>query len=218
MWGFLCRRQCLVPTWRGWLALLAAAAVLVVLAVQGAYSFLAVTEPVPGGTLVVEGWAPDYALAEALAELRRNPYLDLFVTGGPLERGAPLSEYKTYAELGAATLARMGASTNAIQPVPAPLVRQDRTYTSAVALKHWLREHGTAVTNFNVISVGPHARRTRLLYQKALGGRVNVGIIAVADRDYDASRWWTSSLGVRAVTGEWVAYGYARLWFRPPEE
>src|SRR5437016_1043264 len=117
---FFQRRECLLPTWRGWLVLLFAGATLIVLSIRRAYSFLAVNDPVYNGALVVEGWLPDYALQQAITEFRRDHYRKILVTGGPLEHGAPLSEYRTFAELGAATLLRLGADTNAVQAVPAP--------------------------------------------------------------------------------------------------
>jgi hypothetical protein len=211
--GFLQRRECLLPTWRGWLVLLFAGLALIVFSVRGAYSFLAVNDPVYNGGLVVEGWLPDYALQQAITEFRRDHYSKVFVTGGPLEHGAPLSEYGTFAELGAAALLRLGLNTNAVQAVPAPKVRIDRTYASAVALKNWLDQHGATETNFNLISLGPHSRRSRLLFEKALGSSYRVGVTAVEDEEYDARRWWGSSAGVRTMIDEMIAYWYARLAF-----
>jgi hypothetical protein len=216
--GLFCRRQCLVPTWRGWLALLIAAAAGFVVAVRTVQPFLAVNAPVTGGLLVVEGWMPDFALKEAMAEFGRNRYSAVFVTGGPMDAGAPLSEYGTYAELGAATIEKLGLGNHAVQPVPAPEVRQDRTFASALALRRWLREHGIASAKLNVISKGAHARRTRLLYEKAFGNGSEIGVIAVPDPGYDAKRWWASSKGFRDVIDETLAYVYARLIFRPPRE
>src|SRR6266852_4160602 len=89
--GFLQRRECLLPTWRGWLVLLLAVAALIVFSIRGAYSFLALNDPVDNGALVVEGWLPDYALEQTIAEFGRGHYRRVFVTGGPLENGAPLS-------------------------------------------------------------------------------------------------------------------------------
>jgi hypothetical protein len=214
-WGLLQRRECLVPTLRGWIALLFIGASVAVLAVRGAYPFLAVNDPVRGGVLVVEGWVPDYALEETIAEFRRDHYSKLFVTGVPLESGAPLSEYDTFAELGAATLVRLGFDTNAVQAVPAPRVRVDRTYTCALALKYWLRQHEIAATNVNVISMGAHSRRTRLLFSKAFGGEYKIGVISIEGRSYDPNQWWRSSEGVRTVISEAIGYCYARLLFSP---
>ena len=193
--------------------LLFAIAALVVFSIRGAYSFLTVNDPVDSSALVVEGWLPDYALQEAITEFGRGHYRRIFVTGGPLDNGAPLSEYRTFAELGAATLLRLGLNTNAVQAVPAPKVRLDRTYASAMALKSWLGSHEVADTNFNVISLGPHSRRSRLLFEKALGKGYKVGIIAIENQEYDAKQWWASSAGVRSMLDEIIAYVYARLSF-----
>jgi len=217
-WGLLRRRQCLVPTWRGWLALLLVFAALFFLLGRRAHAFLAVSAPAPGGVLVVEGWANDEALDQAVAEVRRNHYERVFVTGGPLEIGAPLAEYKTMAERGAAILLKLGLGTNLVQAVPAPRVRQDRTYASAVALKAWMRAHGGAPSRLNLMTEGPHARRSWLLYEKAMGPKVKVGVVSIPSPEYDQEHWWRSSAGVRAVISEGLAYGYARLLFRAPRD
>jgi hypothetical protein len=218
LWGLVRRRECVLPTLRGWLLLVVVGTLLVIGAVRNVHPFLAVTDPVPSEVLVVEGWTPDYALEEAIAEFRRHHCSKLYVVGGPLEQGAFLSEYKTYAELGAATLMRMGLNRDAVQAVPRPAVRRDRTYASAVALKRWLQEHDAMPTSLNVMSVAAHSRRSWLLFHKAFGEGSRVGIVAVEDRDYDAKHWWRYSEGVRVVTGEVIAYCYARLFFRPAEE
>jgi hypothetical protein len=217
-WGLLRRRNCLLPTGRGWLLLLFAGLFLTIGAVRKVHSFLAITDPVAGGALVVEGWVPDYALGEVIAEFQRHHYTKLYVVGVPLEKGAPLSEYKTYAELGAATLLKLGMDRDSVQAVPTPAVRQDRTYASALVLKQWLQEHNAMPAEFNLISVGAHARRSRLLFEKALGRETRVGIIALENRDYDPAHWWKSSQGVRTVTDELIAYGYARLLFHPGKQ
>ncbi len=216
--GLLRRRECLVPTLRGWLLLALTGVALAVLAAYQLEPFLAVTDPVPGGVLVVEGWVPDYMLEAALAEFKQNHYAKLFVTGIPLQQGAPLSEYKNYADLGAATLLKLGLSTNDVQALPTPLTRRDRTYAMALHLKIWLREHGLSPTKVNLMTGGPHARRSRLLYERALGRGFTVGVVAIPAKDYDERHWWHSSQGVRIVVGEALAYGYARLLFHPPEE
>jgi len=214
-WGIFRRRQLIVPTWRGWLLLVLVAGGCGFLLVRNAYSFLSVTDSKPGGYLVIEGWAPDYASRQAIEEFSSRPYQKLFTTGGPLENGAPLSDYKTYAELEAATLLKMGVGSNNVQAAPAPRVRQDRTYASAVALKRWLADHNMPSTNVNVVTVGPHARRSRLMFQKAFGKDTSVGVIAVVPFEYNQTDWWRSSQGFRGVTSEFLAYVYAKLLFRP---
>ncbi len=94
---------------------------------------------------------------------------------------------------------------------------RDRTYGSAVALREWLDEHDVAVQSVNVMTEDAHARRTHLLFKKALGKNVTVGIIAVPNPDYDARRWWRYSEGVKDVGSEAFAYIYTRFFFYPSE-
>ncbi len=215
-WGLVCRRECLVPTWRGWAGLLLVLLLGAVLVVRNAEPFLAVTDSKPGGILVVEGWASDYVLQDAIAEFRHHQYSKVYVTGVPIDSGSMLVEYESYAELGAVRLAKLGLSTNLLQCVPAPLVRKDRTYDSAVALRRWFEaRHLPCPSPVNVLTEGPHARRSRLLFEEALGGHVTVGVIAAPPGNYNPNRWWRSSAGVRNVIGEALAYIYARFFFWP---
>ena len=65
-----------------------------------------------------------------------------------------------------------------------------------------------------MVSLGCHARRTWLLFERAFEGEdVEIGVISELNRDYDPERWWGSSAGVRAVVGESIAYFYARVLF-----
>jgi hypothetical protein len=212
------RRECLVPTLRGWIVLLLLAAALFALVVGEAHSFLTVNDPVSSDMLVIEGWVPDDMLQGVIAEVARGRYHKVLVTGGPLGSGRILCGYTTWAELGAATLHQLGVSTNVAEAVVATRVVKDRTYTSALALRVWLRRHQIESTSLNVLTIAEHSRRTRLLFCKALGPDYHVGIISVADPDYDAKRWWRSSAGVRSVISELIAYGYARFLFWPPAQ
>jgi uncharacterized SAM-binding protein YcdF (DUF218 family) len=104
-----------------------------------------------------------------------------------------------------------------IQAVPSSARYRDRTFSSAVALKRWLDKHKMDVTSFNLVTVGVHARRSRLLFQEAFGDKARVGVIAIEDREYDPQRWWQYSEGVKKVLSEGAAYLYARLLFHPRE-
>jgi hypothetical protein len=214
-WGLLYRRQCLLPTARGLLLFSIALVALAAMGLLNVHPFLAASAPVDGEVLVVEGWAPDYALEQAIAEFRRHHYRKMYVTGGPLQQGAPLTGYKTYAHLGGAILIQIGMDIDAVQIVPAPFVRQDRTYASAVALRDWFLEHGAMPAKLDLMSVGVHSRRSRYLLQQALGDGVRVGIISTENRDYDEKRWWQASEGLRAVISEFLAYCYTRCMFHP---
>jgi hypothetical protein len=134
------------------------------------------------------------------------------VTGGPIEKGAPLVEYENYVTLTVAVLKRMGAEPEMLHVASWPAVRRDRTFASAVALRTWLREHRLSGKPINLMCGGAHSRRSRLLYERTLGSRV--GVIAIEDRTFDPACWWTSSAGFRSVTDEMIAYVYARFVFR----
>jgi len=210
------RRECWVPTWRGCLLLASIGLATLAIGLRGVYPFLAPVHPLNADMLVVEGWGDDFILEAAQTELARGKYSRLLVTGGPIERGDRLFAYHTYAELGAASLVQMGTPTNLVRAIPAPGVQRDRTYTSALALRQWLREPGTPTARINIVTSASHARRTRLLFEKALGPETEVGIIAVRDPNYDPDRWWSRSQGFREVVSELIAYFYARLFFYPP--
>ena len=87
-----------------------------------------------------------------------------------------------------------------------------------MALRKWLRENHMTITQINLMAEGFHSRRSRLMFQKALGDGVQVGIIAYEWDHAAAQRWWTSSEGVRHLTDEALAYIYARFFFRQPKE
>jgi len=63
------------------------------------------------------------------------------------------------------------------------------------------------------VTEGTHARRTRLLFKRALGPDVAVGVIAIPSPDFDAKHWWQYSQGVEEVVQEGIGYLYARCFF-----
>jgi hypothetical protein len=187
-----------------------------VVGARSVHGFLSVEAPLPGGILVVEGWSSDHIYEGAVAEFRRNHYDMVCITGGPIEVGSPFRKEKTFAEFGKAMLAEMGLPAAMLHAVVAPKTKKDRTYASGMALRGWLVENGFNSARVNIIGNGAHSRRTLLLFEKALAGVATAGITSIDEDSYDAARWWASSEGFRNVTGEWIAYLYARFLFFPP--
>ena len=218
LWGFLKRRECVLPTWRGWLLLLVFLALVAALAVSNTYNFLAMNAPLPDGILVVEGWGPDYVMDRVLKEYQTQHYDAIFTTGGPVDKGANFTPYKNFADMAAATLEAMGIDPKSVHSIPADGVTKDRTFSFALALKKWLADHGSNAKNITLITLGAHARRSHLLYEKAFGGSAHIGVIAVYDKDIDAPHWWMNSAGFRTVTDEAIAYIYARFLFHSVAE
>ncbi len=118
--GLIKRKERLGFTALGWLVVIVVVAAVIVAAALAVHPFLAVTDPVKGDILVVEGWLPDYALEKVIDEFRSNKYRMLVTTGGPLPKGFYLSEYKTCPAMAAATLKRLGFDEELIAVVPAP--------------------------------------------------------------------------------------------------
>ena len=216
--GLFRRRECVVPTLRGWLVILLVCAGLAVGFVRNIYSFLAVNDPQPGGVLVVEGWASEEVMQIVIEEFQRGHYDGIYCTGGPIEDSSPLAPFHTFAEYGAMLLAKLGCDPKRVHVVPSPKAVRDRTYFSAVSLKRSLAEQGNVSPTVNLFSMGAHSRRSRLLFQKAFGDQARIGIVVADNPDYDPRRWWTTSAGFRNVTDEVIAYLYARFLFRESAE
>ena len=216
--GLFRRRECVVPTLRGWLVILLVCAGLAVGFVLNIYSFLSVEDPQPGGVLVVEGWASEEAMQKVVAEFHRGQYDAIYTTGGPIEDSSPLAPYHTFAEYGAMILTKLGCDPKLVHVVPSPKAVRDRTYFSAVALKRSLEQQGIVSPTVNLYSAGAHARRSRLLFQKAFGDSARIGIAGADNPEFDPRHWWRTSLGFRTVTDEVIAYLYARFLFRASAE
>lgn len=211
--GLLRPRTCLLPTWRGWCLLLVVMVTLAILLARNIYPFLAPQDSRPGGFLVIEGWAPDFMLEEAVKETQRHQYEGIIALGEPIAQGRPLLEYGDYAQLSVATLKKLGADPARVHAALVEDVVRNRTYAKGVTLRRWLEKHGQTNQNLNLISLGAHSRRSHLLMEEALGRKI--GIITVDDVIFDPARWWVSSSGVRIILGETIAYLYARFVFRP---
>lgn len=198
---------------------MAAFAVVLLVAITAlhlVHPFLTVTHRVPAKVLVVEGWIHDYGVEAAVQEFKAGNYERILTTGGPVEgAGTSSSVYDTEAWQSAELLVKAGVAAEKVQSVPSRFVGRDRTFNSALALRNWLHEHNSQVSDINVLTEDAHARRTWLLFQKALGSGVTVGIISAPNPDYDAHHWWRSSEGVRTVLSEGIAYFYAKICFWP---
>jgi hypothetical protein len=205
------RQEIWLPTVQGWGVAVVCAAALILLAMTHIHPFLAVTSPVKADVLVVEGWLTDYGLKQAVTEFESGAYRQLITTGVPLSTGSYLSEYHSFAELSAATLKALGLPKEKIVAVPAPAVVKDRTYASANAFYQWLANSNLRIEAVNLFTFDVHARRSWLIFKQVLAPKIKTGVIAVESQDYEPSKWWTSSEGVRKVISETIAYVYTRF-------
>lgn len=180
-------------------------------AIANLHLFLAKNAPINADILVVEGWLPDYALKAAMNEFEQGSYQRLITIGGSIPRGSYLSQYKTFAELAAATLTAMGLDPQYVSVAPHNAENASRTGDMATDLKQWLILTNQQVTSLNLVTLGTHSRRSWILFKKLLAPQIDVGIIAIEPCHYDPLKWWKSSEGTRTILSEFIAYMYIRL-------
>lgn len=211
---FVRRRVLWWPTWPTWFLMAALLVVVTRIAAPGLYDLMSPCDDGEADILAVEGWLPDHAVSEVIRLIERHEGPRVFTTGGPVERGGYLQEWRTYAEAARATLLATGAPTQRIIAVPAPDARTDRTFVSALALRRYLDELGVPSGRVSVITLSAHALRSRALFQRALGPRFVVRTRPYHSPWFGRNDWWTTSEGFRFVTGEAIAA--LHNWLRPP--
>jgi uncharacterized SAM-binding protein YcdF (DUF218 family) len=166
---FLHRRNLLVPTWRGWLLILVIGMLAGIGAGCAVHPFLAVTNPFKAEILVIEGWLADYAIETGADHFRHGQYQRVYVTGGPIERASHLAGFDTYAASGAAVLMAAGLAADVVVSVPSNERYRNRTYAAALALRDHCASNGIELRSVDVVTLGAHARRSRLCFRRALG-------------------------------------------------
>ena len=211
------RKECWRVTWIGWMGLLALGCLVLFLFLFTIHPFLAPTKPVDADILIADNCLVDYGLKKLSDEFRSKNYSLILSAGGLLELGGPLAaEYKTSAELSAAILKKFGIREKAIVAIIPKPVKRNRTFATALAVRNWLAQNNIQPKGINLISIGPYSRNSWMLYKKAIGEDIPVGIITYEyGGDQDHKRWWKTSSGVRTVLGATIAYLYTKLVFDP---
>ncbi len=216
LWGLANRKNRWSLSWKGWLCLLLLSLGVFGIFLRTIHPFLAVTDRIDTDTMVVEGWIGQTDLVQVVDEYRRGHYQRVYTTGGPVHGVTEYqNDYSTSAHIAAQTLIKLGLPSGVVQSVPSHVRDRDRTFCSATALRDWIRAHDQKFSSFVVVTESVHARRSRLLFQKAFGGDIQIGVLALPNSDYDAAHWWRFSEGVKSVVSEGAAYLYVRLFFQP---
>jgi hypothetical protein len=214
---FVRRRSVWVPTFLGWLVVVALVVSGTLLLGRNLYPFLAQNEPLPGARfLVVEGWMGPSELDQTVARFRLGHYERVITTGGAVSEWGRLLGESNYANAAARYLTTHGRQTDQVVAVPAPASAQDRTYLSAVKLREWFDAQGIADATIDLQSAGVHTRRSRITYRMALGPRVSIGVLSAKPFDYGPDNWWRTSTGVKTVVGEALSLVWVTCCFFPP--
>lgn len=174
------------------------------------HKFLAVTQPVGEGILVVEAWIPARGLAEAVQVFNSGRYRCLVLVGGPRNS----SEYPTYDDLAARRLDNLGFDTKKLVKVSVPLEPVGRrTLSTAAAVRRWLSSSGAPVCCVDVFTMGTHARKSWVFFRNALGDQYRVGIIAASDGFSNRGGFWfLSRRGIWNFVRNLVGYFYSKIW------
>ena len=137
------------------------------------------------------------------------------INGLNLRRTDPRSE----ADWAMDILRQEGIPDSLMVSVAAPLIQYDKTFATAMAVKDWLtRQPGPTPLAINLFSESAHARRSRLLFQKALGTQIQVGVISVSKKEVNAENWWKQREAASYTLWQIAKYVYARLFFWPDED
>jgi hypothetical protein len=127
-----------------------------------------------------------------------NSKIDLWDIGG---WGKISNDYNSFAQLARNTFLSMGADSSVIIAVPGKRVTLNRTLSSALAFRDWLKTSNFEVKGINIVSEGTHARRTWMTYEKILKPSYNIGIISLPDHHAESSRKYRLFKTVRELIG-----------------
>lgn len=199
------------PTWRLWSLGLVLAGLTAYGLTARLYPWLGLSRPVQANILVVEGWVPDYILSASTNVFYQGGYERLCTSGGPVNEGFYIAGIRDYAELASLSLEKMQFPKDRLIPAPAGPTRRHRTFESARHVRRTLLQKGYPLRGINVLTEGPHARRTWTVYQKVFGPEVPIGIISLEPRNYDPKRWWGSSDGIKTVVMEAIGWLYEAI-------
>ncbi|MDD4374469.1 MAG: DUF1684 domain-containing protein [Bacteroidales bacterium] len=180
---------------------------------KATYPFLSQAKSGKSKILIVEGWLPDNGLREAMAYYYKNEYKALIITGIPITQWSYSSPFSNMADASAGSLREMQFN-DTIYTVHIPnSILRDRTYATAIALQMKWDDFNLGEENFDLFTMGAHARRSYHMFKKVFGNRIKA-LVVVEDDSFDAERWYTTSRGFRTVFSELISYVYARVFFR----
>jgi hypothetical protein len=203
-----------VPRGARWSRTLVCAFSIVVLLGTGTWlcifgeSFFSLTRRLPAEVLVVEGWIGNDGIQAAAAEFERGGYECILTTGGMTDdRQSPLN----YADLAGHELIRFGIPRARIIFAPTGEIEHERTFKSAVSTWRALQKRGIHPKAINVLTLGSHARRSRLVYAKVYAPATRVGVIAWGPAYYKTQPWWQSYGRSKCFFKEIVGYPFEVL-------
>jgi uncharacterized SAM-binding protein YcdF (DUF218 family) len=208
---FVRRRETWVPTWAGWLILAGLTLLPVFWWSFRGESFLSATNRLSAEVLVVESWIGTDGIRAAADEYVRGHYKYIVPTGA-LDSSRWEEAPKKLALIAQRELLNAGIPQEYILVAPAKFTDSGRTYESALAVKETLQNHGIRPQALNVFTLGPHARRSGLVFSKVNGSTADVGVVGWTPPDYGTEWWWQSSERAKEFVLESIGYAFESLF------
>ncbi len=123
---------------------------------------------------------------------------------GPLDGNDRIDTY-TYFESSAEfcrdQMITFGIDSAIIIAVPCNKAFLNRTLSSVLTIRNWLKETDKTVTGINIVSLGIHARRTWISYRKVLGNNIEIGIISLQENEDPKSKFKESVKILNEILG-----------------
>jgi len=100
------------------------------------------------------------------------------------------NNFGSHAELARNKLISLGLDSSLVLAVPGENVWINRTLSSALAYRDWLETSEIEVKGINIVTMGTHARRTWMTYNKILDKKYQIGIISLPDyREHSSKKY-----------------------------
>jgi hypothetical protein len=111
------------------------------------------------------------------------------------------NDYTSYAGLARNRLLAMGIDSSLVVEVPGKKVTLNRTLCSALAFQEWLKTSNIKIKGINIVTLGTHARRSWMVYNKILDNKYAIGIISLPDYSEQYSRKYKVLKTIRETIG-----------------
>ncbi len=99
-----------------------------------------------------------------------------------------INNFNSSAQYAKNRLLSMGIDSSLLIAIPGNKVKINRTLSSALAFRDWLKTTNIDIKGINIISIGTHTRRTWMTYNKILNEKYVIGIISLPDNIHNYSR------------------------------
>ena len=164
-----------------------------------AYHFLAVTSRLPNpDVLIIEDWMPESVLQAAAEEFEKGSYHHLLISGFDIS-GNDHPLHNQIKSTASQRIIALGVPENQIIECFVKSPDISRSLAMARSANDTLQKRNIESMGVTVMAPSVHARKTRMVYRRAMLSGTPVGVIAVPTGHHNSSGWWMSSPTAKAV-------------------